>query len=359
MFRLREEILRNTKVSGQVEKSATFSNQIAYKLGAKIKVNEQVTMGFEIGNDWYATEEYKGIPGNYYTKRNPMTPWFDLAYAQWDPGYLHITAGIIPVKGTALMDLLGASLLFDRSYQRAAHIPWGVVTNFSQTGLRIGAPIVKGPVSLGVDVMTAVIEQRPSATGIDETEMNHSAVEFLLEAPLSVGGLSATPQVFCIPNRTYNTATEESDMEFGAGIDLGYKLSDAVSLRGGFGYAHNSNENAYVAGDSVLKDPFDAGKGKKPGRPFDARGVNITLGTSIKAGPGKFDLDFNLSTDANAEDSTVNAVYPFGDLKYGWALNKNFIVMPRLRFFVGLPSASPTYATKLTTRPELIFVGSF
>jgi hypothetical protein len=369
MLRLRDDIITNFPNTGanagKETESAAFSYQIAYKLGVKAKPNDQTTLQFEIGNDWYATEEAEGIPGNYWTKRNPMTPWFDLAYAQWDPGYLHFQAGIIPVRGTPLMDLLGVSLFFNRTYHNAAHIPWGVVTNFCQTGLRLGAPIVTGPVSVGVDAMSAIIEQRPVyVAGVDSMKLNASAVEFELEAPVSVSGLTVTPQTFITPFRSFNKATGKSDIEFGAGFDVGYKATDAMLLRAGFGYARNSNRNTYSPSNTILDFFTDPITGKSDtinksvdSTEFDRWGTNLNVGTTIKLGPGKLDFDFNLSNEQNAYNKDVDDWYPFFDLKYGLALTKNFIVMPRIRLFFTEPKVN--YNNELKSRPELIFTGTF
>jgi hypothetical protein len=376
MFRLRDEIITNFLKTKNKEEKATASYQIAYKLGLKVKPNDQTLIQFELGNDWYATEEIYGLPGNYYLKRNPLTPWFCLAYAQWDPGtmdngkwepgFMHIQAGIIPVKGTALMDLLGVSIFLNRSYKLAAHLPWGVVTNFGQTGLRLGAPILKGDFTLGVDVMSAVLEQRQIALGIDSMKLNPIAAEFELEVPMNIAGLNVTPQAFIIPNRSYNKGNGKSDLEFGAGFDLGYKPNADVAFRGGFGYARNSNRNSAARNNLVFDtygDPFTI-LGKTDtvnmfidSAKFDRWGTNLNVGTTVKLGPGKLDLDFNLSNEQNMYDTTVNDWYPFVDLKYGWALTKNFILMPRVRFFMAVPHVK--YNLKETTRPELIFTGVF
>jgi hypothetical protein len=375
MLRLRDEIVTNYQADGKTAEDANFSYQIAYHLGVKVKPNDQVMLQFDIGNDWYATEEVEGLPGNYWTKRNPMTPWFDLAFAQWDPGFMHIQAGVIPVRGTPLMDLLGVSIFLNRNYQKAAHIPWGVVTNFSQTGLRLGAPIVKGDFSFGVDAMSTVIEMRKVPTKADTFNLNPIAVEFELEAPLSAGAFTATPQAFIIPNRSYNLKSGASDLEFGAGFDAGYKVNTGITLRAGFGYARTSNRNSYKNSDGSYNtfydtygDPFnitsktDTVNKVVDSVEFDRWGTNLNVGTTIVLGPGKLDFDFNLSNQQNAYNKNIDDWYPFFDLKYGWALNKNFIVMPRVRFFFTEPKAAVsgiTYNNMLTTRPELIFTGVF
>jgi hypothetical protein len=373
MLRLRDEIVTNYRADGKKLENGNFSYQIAYKLGVKVKPNDDVMLQFEIGNDWYATEEAEGLPGNYWTKRNPMTPWFDLAYVQWDPGYMHIVAGIIPVKGSAMMDLLGVSTFLGRTYKKAAHIPWGVVTNFSQTGLRIGAPIVKGPVAFGVDATASVYEMRKIATGLDTFKLNPIAVDFQLDLPLTISGMTFIPQLFFIPNRTYNISTGKSDLEFGLGLDYGYKINDGLVARASIGYARNSNRNSCKNADGswnyffdYYADPFfmtsrnDTVNRVVETEMFDRWGTNWNVGVTAKLGPGKLDFDFNLSNEQNMYNKNIDDWYPFVDLKYGLALNKNFILMPRIRLFFSEPKAAVGGATHLlNSRPELIFTGVF
>ena len=281
-----------------------------------------------------------------------------MAYALWDPGCFHIATGIIPVKGTALLDLLAVSMLYDRSYKNAAHTSWGNITNLSQTGLRIGMPIMKNDFKFGVDIMAAIVQNRAAILGIDTMNINFPAWEFLLEAPLTVKGVTITPQIFVIPYRSFNKVTNMGDFEYGTGIDFGLKVNDAMKFRAGFGIAQNSNFNSNGPNDTVFDDPFDpTGKLKVEKKPFIRLGTNSKVGSTIMVGPGKIDIDLALSSDYDGKDSTVKDFYPFADLKYGWSANKNFIVMPRLRLFFIFPKTSGDY--KLTTRPELIFTGSF
>jgi hypothetical protein len=90
---------------------------------------------------------------------------------------------------------------------------------------------------------------------------------------------------------------------------------------------------------------------------FDRWGTNLNVGTTLMLGPGKLDFDFNLSNQQDAYNKNVDDWYPFFDIKYGWMLSKNFIVMPRVRLFFTEPKT--TYNNELKTRPELIFSGTF
>jgi hypothetical protein len=189
--------------------------------------------------------------------------------------------------------------------------------------------------------------------------------------PVSAAGLTVTPQALITPFRSFNKATGKSDIEFGAGLNLGYKVNDGASFRAGFGYARNSNRNTYSQNNYIYDsyiNPYNMNK--QPvlvdslcdSVEFDRWGTNLNVGTTIKLGPGNFDFDFNLSNEQNAYNSKIDDWYPFFDIKYGWALSKNFIVMPRVRlFFSEMKSATAgiTYNNMLKTRPELIIFGTF
>jgi len=206
--------------------------------------------------------------------------------------------------------------------------------------------------------MVAVVQSRPAILGKDTMKINYPAWEMLLEFPMEITGMTLTPQVFAIPYRSFNKVTKKGDFEYGAGLDFGYKVNDDVKLRAGFGMAQVSNFNPNGDNDTVLSDPFNPnGNTKRERTPFLRLGTNSNIGTTIKMGPGKLDFDFNLSSEYNAKDTNINDLYPFFDLKYGWSVNKNFVIVPRCRLF--LTYLKEVYASKLTTRPELIFVGSF
>ena len=63
-------------------------------------------------------------------------------------------------------------------------------------------------------------------------------------------------------------------MEGGAGFDFGYKLDATNLIRGGFGYAQNSNKNSRDM--TLLPTPEVA---------FDRSGMNANVGTTLLLGP--------------------------------------------------------------------------
>ena len=338
MYRLRYNVVRNND-DGNITQSGNYSNRIAYKLGLKVKANEQVSFQFEAGNDSYSTEEVTAVPNNF----NNLHPWFSMAYVNWDPGYMHIAAGIIPVQGSSMLDLIGVSLLKDKNYAQAAHIAWGVVTNFSVYGLKAGAPITRSDFKLGFDFLTTVLEQRSIPAETRNFRFNGSAVSFIAELPMKYAGLSILPQFMITPSRNFSQDADgdkERDMEIAGGMELGYKVSDHITTHAGIGVAKISNHNSKA--DTV--------------KAYIRRGINFTCGTAMKVGPGKLLFDFNLSSNEDLEKKESKEIYPFIDLKYGWGLNKHFTIMPRVRcYWYNLPENQHN----IMTWPELIFTGSF
>jgi hypothetical protein len=359
MIRLREDIIQNTAADKIETSSNNYSNRLAYKIGAKIQANPQVSFMFELGNEWYATELVSG--GNMMgAKRGLYDPMFLQAWAQWDPGCLHMQVGIDPVKGSATMDLIGMSLLFNRNYVgggfQACQLPWGVTNNFMYPGLRVGAPILKDDFKLGIDVFSGIAEERTVTTTTAALfKDNSSAIINIVDIPMSVGALTLAPQFVIILNRNFRDdafVTDESDNEMAFGSDFGYKVNKEVSLRAGFGMAMVSNANTKRASvaDTLVGVPE-----------YDRQGMNVTLGSSIKMGPGKLDLDFNFGTNEDKKIADNQATYEFVDVKYGWAVAKNFIIMPRTRVYLGqVPAAGYTdKASNMRVWPEIMLFGSF
>ena len=324
-------------------------------MGLKAQPVEKIMLQFELGNDWYGTEVVNVLAGDFYKVRNPLTPYFSLAYAKWDPGAFNLTMGLQPVKGSAVMDLVAMSLYWNtvigiNSYMMASHIPWGVITNFSIPGVKIGAPLLKDNFKLAAELFTTVVEERPVTPAVEDAfQKNPSAVMLKLDLPLAVGSLTATPQLVLVTNRIArddSVVEAASDMEMTFGANLNYKLNDNISFRAGFGMASLSNANTWDDSDTAL------GLSK-----MAQSGMNVTLGTSVKAGPGKADLDFNFSTNDNTEIDDDKVTYMFVDAKYGIPLDKKFIVMPRVRVFLSNPEVDDSSARTLW--PELMLIGVF
>jgi hypothetical protein len=354
-YRLRGELTTNETSNGDQTKLRSYSNRIAYKAGLKAVLNPQVLMQFEIGNDWVSTDEVSGTNYNYLNKRRftkdgtYLYPTFTLAYVQWDPGYMHILAGIIPVKGSYLLDLYAHSIYNNKKYRAsktstmaAGNTPWAVITNGSMQALKLGAPLVKGDWNVGIDLLTSV-QFQDTVKATKDVSITNDAIAFLLDIPVAYKGLSAKPQFLFIANRNFKRAVNgenERDNEIGLGIDFGYKVNDKISLRTGYGFEFVTNIKTKAA---TAKDTVQLGQ-------------NMGLGVSAKFGPGKFDFDFNYSNDQNTKLDDSISHFPFFDTKYAFILNKNFSITPRLRLFMAFNADESSI---VLTRPELIFNGSF
>jgi len=373
MYRFREIVYYNILNNNAKEKAHDYQNKLAYKFGVKVKVNDEVSGQFEIGNDWYATETVDAInKGNFAGSHRDIYPYFSLAYVKWNPGCMYMDVGIIPVAGSSLMDLIGNAMLADKrygtAYAGAAHVSWGIITNFSVPGFRLGIPILKEDFKLGIDLTSTVLDEKTIKPAIEDAVIhNNSTIMFMADLPMSSGALTLKPSFIVNFNRFYKdrvfqTATtykkNQADNEIGTGLEIGYKLSDAVCLRGGLGFAMMSNKNTWSGRDSVPDITTGAAAGAKIAEiKIDEKAINSNIGTTCKFGSGKLDIDLMLSTDVNKKVDSTQVIYPFVDLKYTWAVNKNFNIMPRTRMYFILPEVK--YDMKLQVWPEIILFGTF
>lgn len=356
-YRLRAQIFSQKNDSVADFKEMDYANRIVYYLGLKIKVNEQVSMQFQAGNDWVPTEDV-----TWLTNENPnpisnsfdaanksgLYPYFHLASVKYDAGFMYLVAGKIAVASNGPLDLLERSLRPAGNYAGAACISWVVGTNGTMSGLKLGAPILKDNFKLGAELFTTVTEFRKQTLAVDP-KSNPSAVMFVLDVPMSGAALTITPQVTMVLNKVYNPVNEKGDNETGAGLTAGYKIKDGVTVKANFGLAMISNKNS-------ADTTFDAANPAV----FDNNGLMVGAGTAVKVGRGNAYLDIQYSTDENKNVADSKSSYLFGDVKYGFNCNKNFVIMPRVRFFM------TTYAktdmareSKLEIRPELMFTGQF
>lgn len=345
-YRLRYEFLSEKKYD-KTTSSGNYSNTIGYKVGLKASVNSQVDFQFEIGNDWGSTEAVSIDNSNMTNNRANLYPYFSLAFVRWNPGYMHIQAGRVPIKATSVTDILGISLQRSNSgkkvrYESCSHQPWVASTNGTMDGFRIGAPISKKEFKLGVDLFTTVITQRTAPLNEDFLK-NADGVMVMLEIPMSYKGLALLPQFIAIPYRNYDRIAREKDHELMGGLQGDIKINQAFSLRFGYGFAvfyQNVLSDSSSVRDVVVKQI----------------GMSGGVGTSIEMGPGKLDLDLKIGSDDDRETQLDRQIFPYIETLYTWVLNKHFSIRPRFRIFI---TTTETEKTIVKSRPELIFNGSF
>lgn len=378
-YRLRLKVCNQTPTSGEAQKAMDYFNMIGYDAGAKIKLNTQTSMQFQVGNDCISTEEVD-FNANNYTKKG-LYPYFHLAYAKFDPGRMNVAFGIQPVVSNGPLDLLDRSLR-NRNYACASQLQWAVGTNNSMMGLKLGAPLVKGEFNLNAELFTTIIEKRTQLLAV-EPKSNPSAVMFVLDLPMTIiKDLAVTPQAAAILNRNYNSITESGDHEIAGGFSANYKLNPIASFCASAGAARLSNENSrpVIAKMETLLfiDTTAWTKKMHIDTTFQPAckqaGLIFGVGTVVNAGPGKINFDIKYSSDENQEVAESKSGYFFADLKYSCVINKYLVLMPRIRVFRSQYGANDLIVntvseaakrngvkldSKTEIRPELIFIGQF
>jgi hypothetical protein len=354
-YRFRVRYIDETPKSGRDSAELYYTHQIGYYAGLKARINDQVSFQVQIGNNWVNTDQITYLSSNHVGKQNSLFPFFNLAYAKWDPGFLNISAGIVPENGYGALDLLERSLKLGNygtsEGYGAGEVGWLTGTNGSITGLKLGVPILRSDIKFSAELLGTIVDDSATArpqkwfTG---AKNDPSQQLYILDLPFSVGSLTLTPEIATVIFRKYNYATQKGDNEWDVGFAGSYKINDIASVRANAGYAAFGNANSHTSNKTA--DSVE----------FARVGTLVGVGGTVKAGPGNILLDVNYSSDQDTKTkaSSLNSFY-YGDLKYVWSANKNFEIAPRVRIFEQKYSDGAVLKTKVETRPELIFTGKF
>jgi len=356
-----------------------YFNLLGWQVGLKAKVDDQLSLQFQIGNDFNSGEEV-----NWGANKAPEgraatdNLYVHLAYATWNPGPVYLTGGVIPVSSNGTLDLLERSLT-KGSYGDAIFQTWSSQLNNSLVAIKLGVPILKDDFKLGLELTSSVIDNRTTrnnliggynttgASGTDngvteEPAPNPASVLFLVDIPISAGALKITPEVTAILNRNYNSALETGDAEIIAGLAGSYKVSDGLtlSLSGAYGTVSNENSKAGGYGNNTRSATADVDNFQA----YTSNGLIAGIGANIKAGPGSLAVDFKYGNAVDAaNDETKKATNKndiLGDVRYTWNVHSKFSIQPRGRLYVTTyDEGSGHVSLKMEIRPELILTGSF
>jgi hypothetical protein len=362
-YRFRDRIINQTYTGGAATRSDNvYANQLGYYVGVKARVNKQLSLQFQIGNDWVNTETVTYLSNNHTLGPNPnglalrssLYPYFHLAYAKWDQGMFNLTVGIIPEVSYGALDFIERSLAVGTYGSSigygAGQISWAVGTNNSITGAKLGVPLLTSSVKVSAELTAAVVDSAAHAAVLETDPKSYPSMQlYVLDIPVTYKKLTAGLQIATVLFREYNVVSEKGDHEISVGANASYKISPDWSVRATTGFATFGNTNS---------QPVDTLQ-------FKRVAMQICGGTTIKAGVGTLIVDASYSTDENTK-TAASSYYGFWflDAKYAYSANKNFDITPRLRIFsTQYPDNAVVNAAKTDMkteiRPEILFTGKF
>ena len=337
-YRLRTDVTMLSDNNDNSNTVANYSNHVAWRLGLRAKVDEQLSLQFQIGNDWAASEGVNWRANNFIGARvGEQNLYVHLASARWNPGFMFVEAGVVPLASNGTLDLLRHSINRG-SYDEAGFFGWGDFNN-SMIGLKLGVPILTDDVKVGVELFQSVIDPRRRAESATESDANLPSILMVLTVPVIAGDFRITPEFTSVINRYYTPGN--ADHEFIFGLAGSYKVSDEVTVNFNGGYGMVSNENT-TAADT-----------------FKNNGLLVGASTVIKAGPGNLMIgaNYNRAWDSEIDDCAMNYIY--GDLRYAYKVHPNFVITPRYRPYVTLFPEDQANKMRFNNRIELILEGSF
>ena len=356
-------------------------NLVSWFAGLRAKVDDQLSLQFQIGNDWLFGESVSWaannplwgrlVPNPHLSNSNSLNNMrVSLAYARWNPGYLYMDVGVIPLVSNGALDLLEKSLNTG-SYNETIFLGWFPQTNNGFMAMKLGAPVLKDDIKMAAELTVSVIDPRlqflttPGDMALDPngSKSNPSSFFLMFNLPVTAGNIRVTPELVGVVNRNYNRELETGDHEIIGGLSAGYKVNNAVSVSLFGGYGNVSNDKSKVGAYGM------AGAGRRsldtlPVSAYNSVGMQFGAGTSMKTGPGVFAADVkygNSYNDKTKETKIMTNISNFqADARYTLNLHPRFTIMPR--WWVCVTTYDEDRGgvkTKIENRPELVIGGSF
>jgi len=392
-YRFRDRMHSQTDTAGNTGSTNDYQNLLSWRAGLKAKVNDQLSLQIQIGNDWgagegvgwannnstkgrlltlsgvpvilYNSDKTDSVSSTSYSLNGYQNLYVHLASFKWNPGYMFVEGGVISLPSNGTLDLLERSLNFGK-YDEAAFQGWSTELNASMIGIKVGIPILRDDFKLGLELFQTVIDERTQSLGTiqDKITDNPSSPMFVVTLPIEASGLKLTPELTYILNRNYNTTTEKGDDEVLLGASASYAVNKeiSVSLLGGYGSVSNENSNVGEYGtskksDKIAKDKADTTK------IYKSEGTMFGVGANIKAGPGAVQFDFKYNTAVNAKDDATKDKtkydYMYTDIRYAYKANDKFTITPRYRNYYRTYPPKNANESRMENRLELILEGSF
>jgi hypothetical protein len=380
--------------------SFDYLNLLGWSLGVKVKVDDQISLQFQIGNDLNSGESVswwnnKAPQGRSYLA-GADNLYVHLAYGTWNPGPVYVTGGVIPVVSNGTLDLLERSMSTGK-YEESVFQTWSSQLINSLIALKLGVPVANDEVAkVNVELTYSIIDPRVQslvksgdmglATPESEPKYNPTGSLFILDIPVAVGDLKVTPEVTYILNRNYNSALQKGDDELIYGFSASYKVNAAVSVNANFAAGSVSNENSIVGayGSNVRSGtPAAIADTAK----YVSKGLLYGVGGNIKYGPGALAVGLSAGNSYNgADECMVTTITPnpndpnnpivdtkkydpktmterddyIADVRYTWNIHPKFNIAPRWRFYYSTyDKNSGKLKSKTENRPEFVMTWSF
>ncbi len=318
------------------------SNKVGIYYGFFLKINHKLMFQFQFGNDWGYINKVN------YPLENPVTvteksylsfpsPFFHLAYFQWDNGFYYAEAGKISVKNLGPLDLIERSLAAD-DFLGAAWIGWSTATNNSLLGTRTGLHLFRG--SLSPEFIATLIKRSKQDSQNNKTIP--PAFLFIFNMPFCRGRISLSPQIVIVCNRNYDLFAEKANIETGLGFHSTYEHDNNICFHLSGAWARLTNYNS--------KYPVNFS--------CDYRGFQLTAGTSYERGKFLLEMETRYSRATEISYTESKSHFLYCDFKSRLKLSRYISITPQFRFFQSF-FTKVTKPGKVLLCPEIIFRGQF
>ena len=341
-----------------------YTNRYAWNLKGSL-TKDNMFFGLRLSNpQGYATENITDnlstlSQGNYNMVSIPEM------YFKWIVSRFCVSAGIIPVQGNTVLDLViyeYAKYIDFRKNIYAGTDPWCNLMNNSQKGVSLNYDVKQyGDFTVKAGLLSAMAKDTASYIYKPGEKFNNDQVRFMLTVPMAYKGdfITAMP-IFHVRANAYQSADGmQSNNSYAGGLDVGIKPVNLIGVKLGFAYGTFKNDAQKNDSGYAAVNPF---------------GLLAYTGFVLKPGFGEISADFKYSLAQDrlnkyvliTHDQLTNSVITdttnrhdqlfFMDLNYGMPI-RNLIIMPRFRLWHRFNDV--TGNTLMTIRPEFILKASF
>jgi hypothetical protein len=350
LFGLRLDILRGTDSSGKVLEptQGDYTNRYAWSVKAKAIVSENLFLAMRLSNpSGYFTDDVLSNLGLQSDSSESKVLEVPEAYFQWKYKRFSLAAGILPVPGNAVLNLVAYESV---DYQvdgmsLIGEYTWKERLNNSQIGLNLGYNLKKNESNtIGIDLVTAIADNN----GMDNIKdaLINDQIRFILSLPMILqdGKFILLPVTHMVTNVYKSNDLNSMNHSFTAGAEVRVDPIEQFNIN--FGFAIGGYKNSSLEDDSGYI-------------PMALKGMINEAGISFKPpyGTGVVDLRFGQLQDTKADTIISRNLLHF-DIKYLMPV-KRLTFIPRLRIWRWNNSNNNDKTTLIRLYPELLFTCKF
>lgn len=342
-FILGYNYLITTDNKGEFQSAAPdYLNSYKWNLKLKITKNDNLGFGIRFSNPlgFYGEK----IDNNLAWIKDSNNKFISLPefYFKWNIKQLTITAGIIPVLGNTILDLVAYEM---HDYNDVGTYSWKYLMNNSQKGIDFCFDLVANDdLALAMKITPTLADDALGTDKADAFILDQMRILVAFPTYIKQLNMSLYPLMHIRTNAFRSSDYDKADHSISGGCDLNYSPHDIVTLKLGAAVGTFKNESQKDSVDTATAQPMVQ---KEP------LGILLSTGLLYQPKIGLITLDFNFGRSRDRKSAPVlDKNLLFWDLKYELVFKKMTLI-PRCRIWHYSVEDSDATITRLFPELEL------